>query len=631
MNTQFRTSHKLFTSSKFVRAVVTVVLTLAMGITGLSNASAAAPGFQAAGTISGADVVLQYDIALDTSTLDPASFQVFEVADPTTHFVPTGAQVWRGNFVLLDFDPLLNLDFTTGSWKVSYTPNDPTKDISNVGRTDFALALVDEPIDPTIFTAPAAPTTLVATAGDTQLSIAFTAGSNGGSAITDYEYTTDNGTHWTTAAVTASPVVITGLTNGTAYTVKIRAINAIGNGTASAAVTSTPTAAATAPAAPTTLVATAGDTQLSIAFTAGSNGGSAITDYEYTTDNGTHWTTAAVTASPVVITGLTNGTAYTVKIRAINAIGNGTASAAVTSTPTAAADTTPPALSATSASSVAATTATLNFTTDEAGTYYYLVYAAADTAPTASEVEAQGTAITKGTAATAAVAKTASVTGLTAETAYKAYVIVKDAAGNKSTVSTITFTTTAAPTPAPVVVSTPSYSAAEVAAIRAANDAAAKAEAEKIAAAKAVADAKVAAEAAAKAAADKAALEKAAAEREAADKAAAEVRAAAEAVVKAEEARVAAAEAQAAAVTVKPVVTKSGTKLTLDLPDKYYGKIVTIYVGTTVKGKTTYKKLDFFVLDKEDGTANITSKVKLVRGQVIRVNVGSTVVKSVKI
>ena len=163
--------------------------------------------------------------------------------------------------------------------------------------------------------------------------------------------------------------------------------------------------------------------------------------------------------------------------------------------------------------------------------------------------------------------------------------------------------------------------------------AAAKAAADKAAADKAAADKLAAADKAAadKVAADKVAAEKIAAEKAAVEKAETQARAAAEAVVKAEEAKVAAAVVKAAAVTVKPVVSKSGTKLTLDLPDKYYGKIVTVFVGTTVKGKTTYKKLDFFVLDKEDGTANITSKVKLVKGQVIRVNVGSTVVKSVKI
>ncbi|MEN9906745.1 MAG: hypothetical protein RL475_943 [Actinomycetota bacterium] len=215
---------------------------------------------------------------------------------------------------------------------------------------------------------------------------------------------------------------------------------------------------------------------------------------------------------------------------------------------------------------------------------------------------------------------------------------VENAAGNGITSTHARFTTIAAtpapapaPAPAPVAVSSPSYSAAEVAAIRAANAAALKADEEKAAATKALADAKAAAEVAAKIAADKVAAEAAAVVKAAADKVEAEARAAAEVIVAAQEAKVAAAVVKAAAASVKAVVSKSGTKITLDLPDKYLGKIVTIYVGTTVKGKTTYKKLDYFALDTLDGRASITSKVKLVKGQIIRVNVGSTVVKSVKI
>ena len=171
-----------------------------------------------------------------------------------------------------------------------------------------------------------------------------------------------------------------------------------------------------------------------------------------------------------------------------------------------------------------------------------------------------------------------------------------------------------------------------VASVSAGPNPAAQAAADKIVADKAAAEAVVAAAAAVVRAAEaKVAAEAAAVVKAAADKVEAEARAAAEVIVAAQEAKVAAAVVKAAAASVKAVVSKSGTKITLDLPDKYYGKIVTIYVGTTVKGKTTYKKLDFFALDKEDGTATITSKVKLVKGQIVRVNVGSTVVKSVKI
>ena len=86
---------------------------------------------------------------------------------------------------------------------------------------------------------PAAPTNLVATGINTGGMIQFTAPANdGGSAITNYEYSTDNGATWVTPspAVTTSPLIISsGLTNCTSYQVKIRAVNAVGSGTASIA------------------------------------------------------------------------------------------------------------------------------------------------------------------------------------------------------------------------------------------------------------------------------------------------------------------------------------------------------------------------------------------------------------
>jgi hypothetical protein len=113
------------------------------------------------------------------------------------------------------------------------------------------------------------------------------------------------------------------------------------------------------------------------------------------------------------------------------------------------ADTSAPTLSSTSASSVGNSSATLNFTSNETGTYYYLVYPATQTAPTSSTVLAQGTASAKGTSSATASAMTASVTGLIAGTAYKAHIVVKDATGNTSTVSTVDINTTVATPSAP--------------------------------------------------------------------------------------------------------------------------------------------------------------------------------------
>jgi hypothetical protein len=86
-------------------------------------------------------------------------------------------------------------------------------------------------------TTPDAPTSLAVTIAKGSASVAFTAGADGGSSITNYEYQLDGAGAWIalSPAATYSPVTIPGLTNGTAYTVKLRAVNAIGAGTASSA------------------------------------------------------------------------------------------------------------------------------------------------------------------------------------------------------------------------------------------------------------------------------------------------------------------------------------------------------------------------------------------------------------
>ena len=92
---------------------------------------------------------------------------------------------------------------------------------------------------------PSAPTIAGITSGNGQLSVAFTPPvSNGGATITGYEYTLDGGVNWLTPspAVTTSPLVITGLVNGQAYSVRLRALNSAGAGDPSAAVSGTPRA-----------------------------------------------------------------------------------------------------------------------------------------------------------------------------------------------------------------------------------------------------------------------------------------------------------------------------------------------------------------------------------------------------
>jgi alpha-tubulin suppressor-like RCC1 family protein len=85
---------------------------------------------------------------------------------------------------------------------------------------------------------PNAPTIGTVTAGNAQVSVAFTAPSNvGGSAITSYiVLVRDSSTGATfTGTGSASPIVVTGLTNGQTYTAQVAAVNSYGPSAFSAA------------------------------------------------------------------------------------------------------------------------------------------------------------------------------------------------------------------------------------------------------------------------------------------------------------------------------------------------------------------------------------------------------------
>jgi hypothetical protein len=170
------------------------------------------------------------------------------------------------------------------------------------------------------------------TAGNGTLEVAFTAVEVGGDPFTDIEYSFDSVT-WYSSGGTSSPFVIGDLNNGQMYDISIRAINASGAGAASDGVSATPV---TVPAKPTSLIATPGNTQASIAFTAGDTGGTNITNYKYRIGSGA-WTafSPADPATPVVITGLTNGVQVSITLRAVNAVGDGAISDPVLVTPSA--------------------------------------------------------------------------------------------------------------------------------------------------------------------------------------------------------------------------------------------------------------------------------------------------------
>ena len=199
---------------------------------------------------------------------------------------------------------------------------------------------------------PDAPDQPTLTAGDQKLDVSWAApANNNGSAVTDYdvEYRkrkSDNTwpTSWTSKSHTGTTTStsITGLTNGGTYQVRVRAANANGKGPWSTPASDTPAGKPAKPSAPTV---TAGDSQLTVTWTAPSDNGSAITQYDvYYCDNtdtsspcsdDDNWSDSghSDTTLTIDITGLTNGTAYKVRVRAVNDNGDGPWSNSTTATP----------------------------------------------------------------------------------------------------------------------------------------------------------------------------------------------------------------------------------------------------------------------------------------------------------
>ena len=315
------------------------------GTTWADVASADAGNLTVSGLTAGTEYTFSLRVKADAATSTPAGAAAVATATPTapilTPAAPANFAATAGvESATLTWDTVsgamyeYSTDGTTwadvasadaGNLTVSgltagteYTFSLRVKATGSVSAGNIATAKATPTAKPTV---PAAPAGLTAVHGDASVILSWTASTD--TSITEYEYSTDGGTAWADIAGSGSTTdsyTVTGLTNGTAYNLYLRAVNSVGNGLSSMVGPITPMAVVAKPGQVTNLTATPGDTSVMLSWTAPATSATsgAPDSYQYSDNSGSTWSPNAGTTTSYNVTGLMNEQTYTFMVRAMN-------------------------------------------------------------------------------------------------------------------------------------------------------------------------------------------------------------------------------------------------------------------------------------------------------------------------
>ena len=202
--------------------------------------------------------------------------------------------------------------------------NGTTYTVRVAAVNDVGAGAWSEPVSRTPGDEARAPRRVAATRGDGSLAVTWAApAESGGAAVEGYVVQWHASGQSFSAArqrtTTSTSATVPGLVNGTTYTVRVAAVNGVGAGAWSEPVSRTP---ATRPGAPVIEAVDGGSGRLVVRWAAPANGGSPVRSYQlqWKTDSQTFSAGRQQTATTTTgtISGLADGTAYWVRVAAVN-------------------------------------------------------------------------------------------------------------------------------------------------------------------------------------------------------------------------------------------------------------------------------------------------------------------------